>query len=174
MRSDILKKHQKSRGCYINCHDHLSGVLWRWPRTEICFWYQSACWASVASRRWGWSVRRDVWFVLGKPRSVIVAGLNWKFPNNTPIGFLSKISQEENVFCLRMCERVGDAVVLVLVFQQRCNEESVRNLETDDILCIFMNTHSVVPFLNFLFIQPWRVLTSTYPKFESDLAVTQT
>lgn len=76
-----------------------------------------------------WSVRRAVWLVvLGATLKcdLIVTGLNWKTNISTQnsLGSVSKISQEENVFCLRMSECVGDAIVLILVFQQRCNEES--------------------------------------------------
>lgn len=92
-----------------------------------------------------------------------------KFPYKLLLVFFLILNQKESVFCLRMCERVSEVIMLVLVFQQRCNEESVWNLETDEILCIFINsTFRHIFYL--LFIQLWRVLTSSYIKLKSDLA----
>lgn len=106
-----------------------------------------------------------------KPWIVNITRLNWKasISMQNSFEFSSKISRKENVFCLRMFEHVVEAIMLVLVFQQRCKEERVWNLETDEILCIFINFTFRCTFLFFFFIQPWRVLTSTYPKLESDL-----
>lgn len=140
-----MGKEQKSTRQWAR---HVSGVLWpSWA--SMGFWYPrkghmlSECCIDLLK----WSVRRGVWsVVLGATlkRDLIVTGLNWKtnISAQNSLGSVSKISQEENVFCLRMSECVGDAIMLILVFQQRCNEES----GGWTFYAFLWIPHSVVPF----------------------------
>lgn len=100
---------------------HLSGMLWRWPRTEIYVWYQNACWGLHQSG-WGDKYLQDASFTMGKLWSETTWRTDISIQNS--IEFLSKLSQRENV-CLQKGKHVG-RVVLRISAEMRKVYENVK------------------------------------------------
>lgn len=153
IKSDI--KHQKR--CYI-CPHHLLGALW--PKNMSVRWeYMLSTWVHV-ERMLHQSGGGDhcvwmFWFVFGEC-DLIVAKLNWE---NISIRkllwvfffFLFFLVQNNSAGeCVVFPNvYVSDAIMLVLVFQPRSREKGVWNQETDEVLCIFINSTFQRTFLIF-------------------------
>lgn len=152
IKSDI--KHQKR--CYI-CPHHLLGALW----PKKCQWDESTCWVHEYMLSECYIRAEEVITVFGCfdlfSGSVTLLLPNWTgktFPFEKLLWvfffFFFLVQNNSAGECVVFPNvYVSDAIMLVLVFQPRSREKGVWNQETDEVLCIFINSTFQRTFLIF-------------------------